>query len=419
MEKIVIKGAREHNLKNIDLEIPRNKLVVVTGLSGSGKSSLAFDTLYAEGQRRYVESLSAYARQFLGQMDKPDVDFIAGLSPAVSIDQKSTSKNPRSTVGTITEIYDYLRLLFARIGQPPSPLSGTDQWSNCAANCRPAAFSPGGRLQILSPLVRGRKGEYSALFDELRKKGYVRARVDGDVRELEEDISLPKTQKHNIEVIIDRLIVRPGLETRLADSLETALELGDGLVNVLVDGEEKFFSTIFACIQCGFSFEELSPRMFSFNSPYGACSQCGGLGITMDFDPELVIPNPELFSRRAIHPWGGIVDIIYNFGVFCPAFALDLNKPFADYTEQEKELIFTVRRRRLISLQKSLPGQDELTTGLFRGAQLWKSATGRRSAMEAEAELSSYMSSKPCPRCGARLQEASLAVTVGGKILRS
>jgi excinuclease ABC subunit A len=266
MDKIVIKGAKEHNLKDVDLEIPRNKLVIVTGLSGSGKSSLAFDTIYAEGQRRYVESLSAYARQFLGQMEKPDVDFIEGLSPAVSIDQKSASKNPRSTVGTVTEIYDYLRLLYARIGHPHCP--------NCK---RPIAgqtiqqivdqlllLPKGARLQVIAPLIRGRKGEYSALFDELRKKGYVRIRVDGEIQELDGEISLDKNKKHNIEVIIDRIILREGIESRLADSLETALDLGDGLVIVqeTVSGEEKIFSTSFACIECGFSFEELSPGCF-------------------------------------------------------------------------------------------------------------------------------------------------------------
>ena len=422
MEKIVIKGAREHNLKNIDLEIPRNKLVVVTGLSGSGKSSLAFDTIYAEGQRRYVESLSAYARQFLGQMKKPDVDFIAGLSPAVSIDQKGTSQNPRSTVGTVTEIYDYLRLLFARVGQPHCPhcqerISGqtvqqiVDQL---------LSLPPGTRLHILSPLVRGRKGEYSALFAELRKKGYVRVRVDGEVRDLEEDLSLSKMQKHNIEVIIDRLIVRPGLETRLADSLETALDLGDGLVFVQADDEDKFFSTSFACIQCGFSFEEISPRLFSFNSPYGACSQCGGLGITLDFDPELVIPNPELsIAEGAIHPWGAHRGYYFQFlESFAQHFDLELNKPFAAYTEREKELVlhgapevinFRYRspyRGRTRTYRRAFPGVLKLLAKRYEETV----SDGNR------MELSGYMSSNLCPRCeGARLQKAALAITVGGK----
>ncbi len=424
MDKIVIKGAREHNLKNVDLEIPRDKLVIVTGLSGSGKSSLAFDTIYAEGQRRYVESLSAYARQFLGQMEKPDVDFIEGLSPAVSIDQKSASKNPRSTVGTVTEIYDYLRLLYARIGHPHCP--------NCK---RPIAgqtiqqivdqlllLPEGARLQVIAPLIRGRKGEYSALFDELRKKGYVRIRVDGEIQELDGEISLDKNKKHNIEVIIDRIILREGVESRLADSLETALDLGDGLVIVqeTVSGEEKIFSTSFACIECGFSFEELSPRMFSFNSPYGACKQCNGLGITMEFDPEYVVPNPQLsIAEGAIHPWGGNQGYYKQFlEAFARHFNLDLNQPFALFTEEEKKLIFygspeaipfryvSQFRGRVRNYKRPFPGVFNLLEKRYQETD----------SDESMAELARYMSSKPCPACGgARLQEASLAVTVGGK----
>ena len=422
LDKIVIKGAREHNLKNIDLEIPRNRLVVVTGLSGSGKSSLAFDTIYAEGQRRYVESLSAYARQFLGQMDKPDVDLIAGLSPAVSIDQKGTSHNPRSTVGTVTEIYDYLRLLFARIGQPHCPYCGERISGQTVQQIVDQLLSlpEGTRLVILSPLVRGRKGEYGSLFAELRKKGYVRVRIDGEIRELEEEISLSKTQKHDIEAIIDRLIIRPGRETRLADSLETALELGDGLVLVQTDDEEKHFSTSFACIQCGFSFEEISPRLFSFNSPYGACPECGGLGVTLDFDPELVIPNPELsIAEGAIHPWGGHRGYHFQFlESFARHFDLELNKPFADYTEKEKEMIFygapekidfryrSPYRGRVRNYRRAFPGVLKLLS------KRYKETVSDGSRME----LSGYMSSKLCSRCkGARLREAGLAITVGGE----
>ncbi len=424
MDKIVIRGAREHNLKNVDLEIPRDKLVIVTGLSGSGKSSLAFDTIYAEGQRRYVESLSAYARQFLGQMEKPDVDFIEGLSPAVSIDQKSASKNPRSTVGTVTEIYDYLRLLYARIGHPhcpkcKKPIAGqtiqqiVDQLMLLPEDAR---------LQVLSPLIRGRKGEYSALFDELRKKGYVRIRVDGEVRELEEEIPLDKNKKHDIEVIIDRLILREGLESRLADSLETALDLGDGLVIIqeTVSGEERIFSTSFACMECGFSFEELSPRMFSFNSPYGACKQCGGLGITMEFDPEYVVPNPELsIAEGAIHPWGGNQGYYKQFlEAFARHFSLDLNQPFALFSAEEKELIFygspevipfrymSHFRGRVRHYKKPFPGVSNLLEKRYRESD----------SDDSRAELARYMSSKPCPACGgARLREESLAVTVGGQ----
>jgi excinuclease ABC subunit A len=423
MKKIIIKGAREHNLKNIDLEIPRNALVVFTGLSGSGKSSLAFDTLYAEGRRRYVESLSAYARQFLGQMDKPDVDSIEGLSPAVSIDQKGSSKNPRSTVGTVTEIYDYLRLLYARVGRVHCP--------HCH---RPIAgqtvqqivdqlllWPQGTRIQLLSPLIRGRKGEYEGLFEELRKKGYVRVRVDGETRELDEDLTLQKNQKHNIEVVVDRLIIRENIASRLADSLETALDLGDGLVIVERPGEEeKIFSSNFACVQCGFSLEELSPRLFSFNSPYGACSQCSGLGITMELDPELVIPNPELtIAEGAVHPWKGGANSFNNqfLKAFAQHFNLDLNKPFALFSKEEKDLLFygstdpiafsyvSPYRKRKRNYQRPFPGILGILQKYYR--ELEKD--------ESRAELASYMSSKPCPACeGARLKETSLAVTVGG-----
>ncbi len=424
MEKIIIKGAREHNLKNIDLEIPREKLIVFTGLSGSGKSSLAFDTIYAEGQRRYVESLSAYARQFLGQMDKPDVDFIEGLSPAVSIDQKSTSRNPRSTVGTVTEIYDYLRLLYARVGKLycphcRKPISGQTVQQMVDALLQ---LPEGARLQVMAPLVRGRKGEYSALLDELRKKGYVRVRVDGEIRELDEAITLDKNKKHNLEVIVDRLVVREKIESRLADSLETALDLGDGLVIVQEQaGEEMLFSSSFSCLHCGFSFEEISPRMFSFNSPYGACPKCGGLGMTMEFDPELVIPNPELsIEEGAIHPWGGNYNGYYRqfLEAFASTFHLDLKSPVSSYSEEEKELLFygsseqvafryqSPYRGRTRYYKRSFPGILKLLQDKYREME---SDTGR-------ADMARYMRSKSCPSCGgARLKEASLAVTVGEK----
>lgn len=424
MDKIVIKGAREHNLKNIDLEIPRDKLIVFTGLSGSGKSSLAFDTIYAEGQRRYVESLSAYARQFLGLMNKPDVDFIEGLSPAVSIDQKSTSRNPRSTVGTVTEISDYLRLLFARIGKPHCPrcqvpISGqTVQQMVDTILERPL----GARLQVLAPLVRGRKGEYGALFDELRKKGYVRVRVDGQIKELEEAIVLEKNKKHNIEVIIDRLIVRENIESRLADSLETALDLGDGLVIIQeLGGGEELFSSSFSCLRCGFSFEEISPRLFSFNSPYGACPHCGGLGLTLEFDPELVVPSPELsIAEGAIHPWGANPNGYYRqfLESFATAFNLDLNKPFQSYSLKERELLFngspekidfryrSPYRGRIRNYRRPFPGILNIL------AQRYKESDSD----DIKAQMGKYMLSKPCPACGgARLKEASLAVTVGGR----
>ncbi|RPI01899.1 MAG: excinuclease ABC subunit UvrA, partial [Calditrichaeota bacterium] len=296
-EKIIIKGAREHNLKNINIEIPRNKLVVITGLSGSGKSSLAFDTIYAEGQRRYVESLSAYARQFLGLMEKPDVDYIEGLSPAISIEQRTTAKNPRSTVGTVTEIYDYLRLLFSRIGIP--------YCYNCGKKIERQTvqqivdnilkLAEGTRIQILAPIVRGRKGEYKEVFVEAKRDGYVRIRVDGETHELENEILLDKQKKHNIEIVVDRLVVNSEVQSRLTDSVETALKLAAGILLVdVVNERELLFSENFACIDCGISFEEPAPRMFSFNTPYGACPTCDGLGTKMEIDPDLIIPDKSL-----------------------------------------------------------------------------------------------------------------------------
>src|SRR5436309_10398423 len=319
-EKLIVRGAREHNLKNISIELPRDRLIVFTGLSGSGKSSLAFDTIYAEGQRRYVESLSSYARQFLGQMDKPDVDFIEGLSPAISIDRKSGSRNPRSTVGTITEVYDYLRLLYARIGVPHCPNCGrqiTRQTPQQIVD-RVLELPEGTRFQVLAPVVRGRKGEYESLLADLGKQGYTRARVDGEVIELTGTEAarprLARYEQHTIEVVVDRLVRRPGIERRLTDSLETALRLAEGVAEVELvkrDGEEGedeilTFSQHMACPVCGRSFDELAPRNFSFNSPYGACPHCAGLGTKFEVDPELVVPNPDLsIVDGAIAPWSG------------------------------------------------------------------------------------------------------------------
>lgn len=316
-DKIIIKGAKEHNLKNIDLEIPRDKLVVFTGLSGSGKSSLAFDTIYAEGQRRYVESLSAYARQFLGRMEKPDVEYIEGLSPAISIDQKTTSRNPRSTVGTVTEIYDYLRLLFAHIGKPHCYRCGKPIQSQTVEQMVDQLFTlpEGTRLQILAPLVRGRKGEYKQVLEEARKKGFVRVRVDGEIHDLGEEILLDKKKKHNIEVVVDRIILRPDSQQRLADSLETALTQGEGLILVDVIGQkELIFSEKFACVECGSSFQEISPRLFSFNSPYGACSTCNGLGVIMEIDPYLDRKYQEKASEYLVKE----VEKEYNRARVCP-----------------------------------------------------------------------------------------------------
>src|ERR1700690_4127944 len=314
-DQIVIRGAREHNLQNVDLVLPRDRLIVFTGLSGSGKSSLAFDTIYAEGQRRYVESLSAYARQFLGQMDKPDVDFIEGLSPAISIDQKSASRNPRSTVGTITEIYDYLRLLYARIGVPHCPNCGkliTRQTPQQIVD-RVLQLPDGTRFQVLAPVVRGRKGEYHALLDELAGQGFTRARVDGEVVDLPAKLQLERYEQHTIEIVVDRLVRRAGIERRLTDSLETALKLAEGVAEVeIVPKNEKaepatlVFSEHLACMHCGLSFEELAPRNFSFNSPYGACETCDGLGTKFQVDPELLVPDDDLsIDDGAIAPWSG------------------------------------------------------------------------------------------------------------------
>ncbi|HMC41809.1 MAG TPA: excinuclease ABC subunit UvrA, partial [Acidimicrobiales bacterium] len=325
---LVIRGAREHNLRNVSLELPRDQLIVFTGISGSGKSSLAFDTIYAEGQRRYVESLSAYARQFLGQMDKPDVDFIEGLSPAISIDQKSASRNPRSTVGTITEIYDYLRLLYARIGVPHCPKCGAVVSRQTPQQIvdRILELPQGTRFQVLAPVVRGRKGEYEGLLEELARQGFARARVDGEVRELSEKIRLPRYEQHTIEVVVDRLVRKAGIERRLTDSLETALRLAEGVAEVEIvpredeasgakgakgpegNGSERTltFSQHLACPNDGTSFEELAPRSFSFNSPYGACNHCAGLGTRFEVDPELVVPDPELsIEDGAVAPWSG------------------------------------------------------------------------------------------------------------------
>src|SRR5213594_2038865 len=310
---ITIRGAREHNLKNIDIEIPRDKLVVFTGLSGSGKSSLAFDTIYAEGQRRYVESLSSYARQFLGQMEKPDVDFIEGLSPAISIDQKSTSRNPRSTVGTITEVYDYLRVLFARVGHPHCYNCGRPIGRQTPEQIvdQVMELPEGTRFQVLAPVVRGRKGEYEKVLQDLARKGYPRARIDGEVRDLSEPIRLPRNYKHTIEVVVDRLIAKPDIRRRVADSIEQALELAEGIAAVAVvthEGHEEIqtFSQKLACTYDGISFDELAPRNFSFNSPYGACQTCDGLGVRLEVDPELIVPNEDLsIEQGAIGPWSG------------------------------------------------------------------------------------------------------------------
>ncbi|MDD4047538.1 MAG: excinuclease ABC subunit UvrA [Clostridia bacterium] len=423
-DKILIKGARSHNLKNIDVEIPRDKLVVITGLSGSGKSSLAFDTIYAEGQRRYVESLSAYARQFLGQMDKPDVDYIEGLSPAISIDQKTTSKNPRSTVGTVTEIYDYLRLLFARIGKIHCYKCGRPISQQTVEQIvdKLMTLPEGSRLQILAPLVRGRKGEYQKVFESIRKDGYVRVRVDGEIREASEEFKLEKNKKHTIEVVIDRVIVRPGLEKRLADSLETAINLSEGIVIAdVMEQEEILFSEKFACVHCGISFDEITPRMLSFNNPYGACPECNGLGIKMKIDPELVIPDTtKSLAQGAIQPWskgtahwysGMLESLSKQVG-----FSMDI--PYKDLDEKNKEIILYGSKGEKIRFSyRNAQGELRVFDTAYEGVipNLERRHQETQSDYSRQ-EIESFMSTTACFCCkGARLKEESLAVTIQEK----
>ncbi len=419
--EITIRGAREHNLKDINLSLPRNKLIVFTGLSGSGKSSLAFDTIYAEGQRRYVESLSAYARQFLGQMDKPDLDQIEGLSPAISIDQKTASRNPRSTVGTVTEIYDYIRLLYARIGNPHCPDCEKEISQQTVQQMvdQVVELPEETRIQVLAPLVRSRKGEYSRLFDEMRRKGYVRIRVDGEVYELEEEIVLDKNKKHNIEVVVDRLVIREGVQARLADSMETALKLSEGLVLIEeVGGSELLFSENFACADCGFSFEEISPRIFSFNSPYGACPECSGLGTRSEFSADLVIPYPELSIREgAIHPWSGQNYYQQFLEAAAKAWDIDLDKPFKDLSEEEKQkILYGAQGKvnfRYVNMFKRVRNYKKVFPGVLK---LLDRRYASSSSDEARADMERFMQVKPCPACkGSRLKPASLAVLLGGK----
>lgn len=362
-ENIVVRGARVHNLKDIHVTIPRDKFVVVTGISGSGKSSLAFDTIYAEGQRRYVESLSAYARQFLGQMDKPDVDGIDGLSPAISIDQKTTSRNPRSTVGTVTEIYDYLRLLFARVGHAFCPEHGIEITSQTVQQMvdRMMELPERSRIQILAPLVKGRKGEHVKLLKDIGRQGYVRVRVDGELRELSEEIRLEKNKKHTIEVVVDRIIIKPGIETRLTDSVETALEISGGeVICDVIGGEELLFSSNLACPECGFSIDELSPRMFSFNSPFGACPTCDGLGNHMEIDPQLVIPDPSLsLAKGAIEPWSSSGTNGYYrqlLASLCEYCGIDMDKPFQELDKKKERSSCMVPRNRFLSHTRMMPG---------------------------------------------------------------
>jgi len=422
-DKIIIKGARAHNLKNIDVEIPRGQLVVLTGLSGSGKSSLAFDTIYAEGQRRYVESLSAYARQFLGQMDKPDVDAIEGLSPAISIDQKTTSRNPRSTVGTVTEIYDYLRLLFARIGRPFCPTHGIEIQSQTIEQMvdRLLVYPERTKMQILAPIVSGRKGTHAKTLEDIRKQGYVRVRIDGEMRELTEDIELEKNKKHSIEVVVDRIVMKDGITARLADSLETALKLADGKVIVEVIGEgELLFSEKHACPYCGFSIGELEPRLFSFNSPFGACPDCDGLGAKLKVDLDLVIPNKELtLKEHAIAPWEPQSSQYYPqlLEAVCRHYGIPMDVPVKELPkEQLDQILYGSGGEPIYFRYTNDFGQVREQYIEFEGVIRNIERRYRETSSDyIREQMEKYMAEQPCPTCkGYRLKKESLAVLVGG-----
>jgi len=424
-KNIIVKGAREHNLKNVDVEIPRDKLVVFTGLSGSGKSSLAFDTIYAEGQRRYVESLSSYARQFLGQMEKPQVDYIEGLSPAISIDQKTTSKNPRSTVGTVTEIYDYLRLLYARIGIPHCPVCGREISRQTVDDIVDSVLElpEGTRIQVMAPIARGKKGQFVKELESAKKDGYVRVRVDGIIYDLSEKIELDKNKKHNIEIVVDRLVVKDSIRSRLADSIETATGLSDGILLVdVIDGEEKLYSLDYACPEHGVSIEELEPRMFSFNNPFGACPTCSGLSVFMKPDPDLIVPDKNLSLRQGAikaSGWnnadGGTIAQMYMEGI-ANKYDFTLDTPFKDIPADGVDAIMYGTKGEKLKLTR----RNEYGTGSYMTAfegicnnieRRYKETTSDWS----RAELEQCMSTVKCPEChGARLRKESLCVTVGG-----
>ncbi len=425
-DSILIKGAREHNLKNITVEIPRDKLVVITGISGSGKSTLAFDTIYAEGQRRYVESLSAYARQFLGQMEKPDVDQIDGLSPAISIDQKTTSRNPRSTVGTITEIYDYLRVLFARIGVPHCHSCGKkiERQTPQQIVDQILEIDKGRKLMVLAPVVRGRKGEYRELFEKIKRDGFVRVVVNGNLYDLDEEIKINRNIRHDIDIVVDRLVMKPGIRRRLADSVETALNLAEGTVKIELTGDgTKVFSQAFACLDCGISFEDLSPRMFSFNSPYGACSECSGVGVALKVDPDLVIPDQDLaIDEGALASWPG------GKGFFSSGFIKSLAReydiptdvPYRKLSRKAKNLILYGTGKKKISFRfgaergnhrSHFSGMMEMP---FEGiVNIIERRYYQTRSQNMRMLYQRYMRHEPCPVCeGKRLRPESLAVTV-------
>jgi excinuclease ABC subunit A len=424
LDKIVVHGAREHNLKNIDVTIPRDKLVVLTGLSGSGKSSLAFDTIYAEGQRRYVESLSSYARMFLGQMEKPDVDMIDGLSPAISIDQKTTSKNPRSTVGTVTEIYDYLRLLYARIGIPHCPICGREikQQTIDQIVDQVLALPEKSRIQVLAPVVRGRKGEHQKEFEAARKSGFVRARVDGLVYDLNEKIQLEKNKKHTIEIIVDRLVIKPDIRSRLADSIETASGLTGGLVIInVIDGEDITFSQNYACPEHGVSVEELTPRMFSFNNPFGACKKCTGLGVFMKIDPDLIIPDKRLSIKKGglkASGWameGSTIAAMYMKGL-SEHYGFSLDTPIGELPPEIVDILLYGTKGEKIKLRRESEYGSGTYSAPFEGVINNLERRFRETSSNwIKEEIETYMSAVPCDEChGQRLSKESLAVTVGG-----
>lgn len=431
---IIIKGARQHNLKNIDLEIPRNKLVVITGLSGSGKSSLAFDTIYAEGQRRYVESLSSYARQFLEQMDKPDVDYIGGLSPAISIEQRTSAKNPRSTVGTVTEIYDYLRVLFARIGEVYCYKCGRKIARQTPQQIVDSImkFPQSSKIMLMSPIVRGRKGEYNVLFEDIRKKGFVRLRVDGNIYNVEDEIKLNKNKKHNIEVVVDRLIVKPDIKSRLSDSIETALKLGEGLILVCVNNKKDvLFSEHFACIKCGINYSEFTPRMFSFNSPYGACKTCNGLGRKMEVDPDLIVPDRNLsINEGAIVSWSDPITtrrhrwkaatrryLFQMLQTVANHYNIDLDIPFKNLSKEHQNMILYGTKEKLdftLRLRRRIHRHRMKFEGVINNLERRWSQTDSEYV---KSEIyNKYMRVRLCPECkGARLSPQSLAVKINKK----
>ncbi|MBC1418823.1 excinuclease ABC subunit UvrA [Listeria fleischmannii] len=425
-DKIIIQGARAHNLKNIDVEIPRDKLVVMTGLSGSGKSSLAFDTVYAEGQRRYVESLSAYARQFLGQMDKPDVDLIEGLSPAISIDQKTTSRNPRSTVGTVTEIHDYLRLLYARVGHPICPNHGIEITSQTIEQMveRVLEYPEKTRLQVMAPIVSGKKGTHKKTLEEVKKQGYVRIRVDGEIYDINDEITIEKNKKHSIEIIVDRIVIKEGIQSRLYDSLESALRLADGYAIVDVMGEkELLFSEHYACPYCGFTVGELEPRMFSFNSPFGACPTCDGLGTKLEVDVETVIPDMSLSLKDgAIVPWRPISSQYYPqmLESACEEFGIDMTKPFEKLSKEEQNIILngSGEQEFFFKYQNDF-GMTRETWMRFEGILPNVERRYRETNSDFTREqMAQYMTDLPCPTChGYRLKEEARAVKIAGKHL--